>query len=274
MFIRPILTFLTLLVSTAHAATAVTENATMGASVLPQKLEGIKIEEKLGQSVSIQDLKFTNEAGTLVPLSTYFQTGKPVILSFAYYECPSLCGIVLNALTDGMKGMDWTAGNQFQVVNVSINPRETSALAAQKKAAFIDALGKPEAANGWHFLVGEESQIQALTSQVGFGYRYDEASKEYLHGAGVFVLTPDGKISRILYGIQYRPNDMKLSLVEASSGKVGTILDRIILFCYSYDPVLRKYSVVFTRVMQVASLATTLMVGIYMLLFWRKQRLS
>jgi protein SCO1/2 len=260
--------------ATSYAATSVVEKATQGSSVLPQKLEGIEIKEKLGEQLSIQDLKFTNEAGQLVSLSSYFQTGKPVILSFAYYECPSLCGIVLNALTDGMKGMDWVAGNQFQVVNVSINPKETSELAAQKKKAFVEALGKPEAASGWHFLVGEESQIQALAAQVGYGYRYDEATKEYLHGAGVFVLTPEAKISRILYGIQYRANDMKLSLVEASNGKVGTILDRIILFCYSYDPVLRKYSVVFTRVMQLASIATTLIVGIYMLLFWKKQRLS
>jgi len=274
MFKRLVLVSLTLLVSTSYAATAVSENATQSSGVLPQKLEGIQIKEKLGQSIAIQDFKFTDETGAVVPLSTYFHQGKPVILSFSYYECPSLCGVVLNGLTDGMKGMNWVAGNQFQAINVSIDPKEKSDLAATKKKAFVEALGKPEAASGWHFLVGEEDQIRGLAEQAGYGYRYDEASKEYLHSAGVFILTPEGKISRILYGIQYRPNDMKLSLVEASSGKVGTILDRIILFCYSYDPVLHKYSVVFQRVMQLAAFLTILIVGIYMLLFWKKQRLS
>lgn len=247
-------------------------HANLPASELPKELEGVGITEKLGDQVSIQDLVFTNEEGKEVPLASFFQAKKPVILTLAYYNCPALCGLVLNGLNDGMKGMDWTPGNQFQVINVSIDPKETPELAKAKKENYVRALGKPEAAAGWHFLTGSENQIKTLASQVGFGYRYDENKKDYAHGAGIFVLTPEGKVSRVLYGIQYRPTDLKLSLLEASNGKVGTILDRIVLFCYSYDPQLRQYSMVFTRVMQAGSVLMTLVVGLYLFLFWWKQR--
>jgi len=265
--LKPFFRFALVILSAVNIA-----HANPPASEKPKELDGVGITEKLGESVSIQDLVFKNEDGQEVPFSTYFQTKKPVILTLAYYSCPALCGIVLNALTDGMKGMDWTAGNQFQVVNVSIDPRETPELAKEKKENYVRALGKPEAAAGWHFLTGQENQIKTLASQVGFGYRYDENKKEFAHGAGIFVLTPEGKVSRVLYGIQYRPTDLKLALLEASSGKIGTIIDRIVLFCYSYDPQLRKYSMVFTRVLQAGALLTTLVLGLYLFLFWRKQR--
>lgn len=238
---------------------------------LPENLKGLAITEKLGESIDL-NLEFTNEQGQVVKLSQYFQSKKPVLISLAYYNCPNLCGIVLNAVLEGLKGMQWQPGKEFQVINVSIDPTEKSQLALKKKENLIRALGKPEAAAGWHFLVGAENQIKTLASQIGFGYRWDDKEKQYLHGAGIFVLTPEGKISRILYGIQYRPSDLKLSLLEAANGKIGTILDRIVLFCYSYNPQMRQYSIVLTRVMQIAAVVTTVLFLGFLGLFWWGQR--
>lgn len=225
-------------------------------------MTGIGITEKLGESVDL-NLQFTNELGQTVRLGDYFTEKKPVIISLAYYECPMLCGIVLNGVVDGLKGMDWTPGKEFTVINVSIDPKEKFDLAAAKKKNLLEALGKPEAAAGWHFLTGDENPIKTLATQLGFGYRWDEKEKQYAHGAGIFVLTPEGKLSRILYGIQYRPSDLRLSLLEASSGKIGTIIDRLILFCYAYNPVTRQYSMMLTRVMQIGAIVTTLLLGAF-----------
>lgn len=225
-------------------------------------MTGIGITEKLGESIDL-NLEFTNEVGQSVRLGDYFAAKKPVIISLAYYECPMLCGIVLNAVVDGLKGLDWSPGKEFTLINVSIDPKEKFDLAATKKKNLIEALGKPEVAAGWHFLTGEENPIKTLATQLGFGYRWDEKEKQYAHGAGIFVLTPEGKLSRILYGIQYRPSDLRLSLLEASSGKIGTIIDRLILFCYAYNPVTRQYSMMLTRVMQIGAIVTTLLLGAF-----------
>jgi protein SCO1/2 len=243
-------------------------------NVLPAALKDIGITEKLGENVAIHELQFTDEAGQKVQLSKYFQAKRPVVLALVYYACPNLCTLVLNGLVDSLKQMDWAAGNQFEVVAVSIDAREKPELAAQKKAAYLKDLNRPGQENGWHFLVGEQDSITKLASQVGFGYRYNPEDGQFAHGAALFVLTPEGKLSRILYGIQYRPQDMKLSLVEASNGGVGTILDRFVLFCYSYDPLTRKYSLVLSRVMQAGSAGTVVVFGAYMALFWRRQRLG
>jgi protein SCO1/2 len=223
---------------------------------------GIGITENMGAQIDL-NLAFTDETGKAVQLRNYFSEKKPVIISMAYYECPMLCGVVLNAMVDGVKEMTWVPGREFTMVNVSIDPREKSDLASEKKKNLVAALGKPEAAAGWHFLTGEESQIKSLATQLGFGYRWDENEKQYAHGAGIFVLTPEGKLSRVLYGVQYRPSDLRLSLLEASSGKIGTIIDRIILFCYAYNPHLRQYSMVLTRVVQLGAIVTMLLLGVF-----------
>ncbi len=225
-------------------------------------LTGVGITEKLGESVDL-NLTFTNEVGKVVRLGDFFSAKKPVIISLAYYECPMLCGVVLNALVDSLKELQWSPGKEFTLVNLSFNPKEKFELAAAKKKNLIEALGKPEAAAGWHFLTGEESQIKSLASQLGFGYRWDENEKQYAHGAGIFVLTPEGKLSRVLYGIQYKPTDLRLSLLEASNGKVGTIVDRLILFCFSYNTKMRTYSVAMYRVVQVGFVVTVLMLGAF-----------
>jgi protein SCO1/2 len=223
---------------------------------------GIGITENMGAQIDL-NLAFTDETGKAVQLRNYFSEKKPVIISMAYYECPMLCGVVLNAMVDGVKEMTWVPGREFTMVNVSIDPREKSDLASEKKKNLVAALGKPEAAAGWHFLTGEESQIKSLATQLGFGYRWDENDKQYAHGAGIFVLTPEGKLSRVLYGVQYRPSDLRLSLLEASNGKIGTIIDRIILFCYAYNPHLRQYSMTLTRVMQLGAVVTVLLLGVF-----------
>lgn len=225
-------------------------------------MTGLGITEKLGTSIDL-GLSFYDETGKVVHLRDFFHAKKPVIISLAYYQCPMLCGVVLNGLVDGLKGLDWTPGKEFTLINVSFDTREKFALAAEKKRNLIDALGKPEAATGWHFLTSEESQIKTLATQLGFGYRWNENEKQFAHGAGIFVLTPEGKLSRVLYGIQYKPSDLRLSLLEAANGKIGTIVDRIVLFCYSYNPQTRQYSVVLTRVMQAGAIVTVLILGAF-----------
>jgi protein SCO1/2 len=217
-------------------------------------------------------LKFRDESNQEVQLSRYFNHGKPVIVVFAYYECPSLCTLVLNGLVDSLKKLEWVPGKQFEVVTVSINPKDKPELAKLKKEAYLGEYGIPEAAAGWHFLTGEEAQIKQFTDAVGFAYKWDAEEKQYAHGAAIYALTPDGRISRYLYGIEFRPRDMKLALLEASNGKIGTVIERLLLFCYRYDPKTRKYSVYLTKVMQTGSAGTILIFGGYLALFWRKQR--
>ena len=261
------------LVPIAHAADgAAREHAGLPISQKPKALDGVGIIEKLGTAISIDSLKFRNEAGAEVMLSQYFRPGKPVVLSFAYYNCPGLCGVVLNGITESVRGLDWKLGERYELVNVSIDAKETSKIAADKKASYVKNLGRPEAEDGWHFLTGTAENIQRLTQEIGFGFRWVPEENQFAHGAGIFILTPAGKLSRILYGIQYRPSDLKLSLLEASNGKIGTILDRIILFCYQYDPQLRQYSLGITRVVQLGAILTTLLLLSAIAWFWFSER--
>jgi protein SCO1 len=246
--------------------------ATQGASAVPAELKDIGITEKLGESVSINELTFKDEAGNPVQLSKYFASKKPVVLALVYYECTTLCNFLLNGLNASLKPFAWTPGQEFDIVTVSIHPKDTPAIASKKKAAYVKDYGRPEAAAGWHFLTGEESPIKRLASEVGFGYRYDENEKQYAHGAAIFILTPEGKISRYLYGIQFSERDLRLALLEASQGTIGTVVDRLLLFCYRYDPHSRKYSVYLTNVMQAGAAGTTVFFGGYLAVFWSRQR--
>ena len=239
---------------------------------VPAQLKEAQIEDRAGAQVPIQELSFRDESGAEVKLSKYFGGHKPVILTLVYYECPNLCNFMLNGLVDSMKPLDWTPGGKFDIVTVSINPKETPALAATKKASYLKSYGRPEAASGWHFLTGTEDQIAKLASSVGFGFRYDEKEKQYAHGAAVFALTPEGKLSRTLYGISWQEKDLRLALLEASAGKIGTVIDRIILFCYRYNPETRKYSITLMRLMQAGGAGSVVLVGAWLTVLWRKQR--
>lgn len=242
------------------------------AGEVPYELRDVSIQEHLGATVSIDSLNFRDDFGAVVPLSKYFRQGRPVLLTMIYYECPNLCNFLLNELTHALKSFDWTPGDRFDIVTVSINPKETPELAAKKKAAYVKAYGRLESSKGWHFMTGEESEIKKLASEVGFGYRYDEREKQYAHSAAVYVLTPEGKISRYLYGIDFRPKDLKLSLLEATNGKIGNVVDRFMLFCYHYDPKTRKYSMVLTRVMQAGGAGTVMVFGGFLAAFWRREK--
>lgn len=240
---------------------------------VPEQLRDVGVEEHLGATVSLSELTFKDEGGAPVALSQYFSRGRPVLLNLVYYECPTLCGFVLKGFLEGLRKLDWTPGKQFEVVTLSINHREGAELAAKKKATYLEALGRPQAESGWHFLTGDEKAIGALAAQVGFRFKWDAAENQYAHPAVVFALTPDGRISRYLYGIEFKPKDLRLALLEASNGTIGTVIDRILMFCYRYDPMTRKYSLYLTRVMQGGAALTLLLFGGYLALFWRSERL-
>lgn len=219
------------------------------------ELNNIDVEEKLGQIIPA-DLKFVDDDGNPVTIDTYLNQGKPVVLVMGYYECPMLCNLVSNALLETMISIDWQLGKEYSVVNVSINPKEDAALAKNKKINYIKAMGIESAASGWHFLTGAEDQSKALADAIGFKYYYDEKAEQYAHPALITILTDQGKISRYLYGVEYNQNDFKLSLLEASEGKIGNTLDKIILFCYHYDPAAGGYVVFAENVMKLGGTIT------------------
>lgn len=219
----------------------------------------ITIEQKLNEQVPL-DLTFRDETGREVQLKEYFGR-KPVLLTLVYYECPSLCGLVLQGLLKSLRVINYTPGDQFEIVTVSINPKETPDLAAAKKQNFLKEYGRLDAAKGWHFLTGEEPQIRKLADSVGFRYVYDPKSGQYAHAAGIMLVTPSGKVARYFYGIEYSPRDLRLGIMDASQGKVGSPVEKIILFCYQYDPSTGKYSLAIIRLVQLASVLTALMLG-------------
>jgi protein SCO1 len=237
------------------------------------ELQRLTIDEHLGQKIPL-DMQFTDDQGQTVTLAKYFGQGKPVILNLVYFQCPMLCSFVLNGVTDAMKKMDWTPGKQFQLVTVSFNPGETSALGSAKKASYLNDLGKPGADAGWAFLVGPEASSKRLADAVGFKYFYLPEKKEYAHTAATFIISPDGTISRYLYGIEYPERDLRLALLEASEGKIGNTLDRLILYCYHYDPEAKGYVVFATNIMKLGGGIVVIGLGILIGLLWRRERRS
>jgi len=236
----------------------------------PTVLSAAGIVERLGAKIDLPSFSFKDESGTLVPLATYFGS-KPVILNFVYFECPNLCSAMLNGFMNSLKRFDWTPGDQFEIVTVSIDPREGPALAAAKKAKYLANYARPGAEKGWHFLTGTESELRRLASTVGFGYQWDEKEKQYMHSAGLFVMTPDGTLSRLLYGIDFNAKQLKLSLLEASRGKIGTVVEKLLLYCYRYDPNSRTYSFYISKIMQAGGALTVLILAVWLGLYWRRQ---
>jgi protein SCO1/2 len=240
--------------------------------VRPDLLKEVGIDQKLNLQVPL-DLTFRDEHGNAVQLSQYFGQ-KPVILSLVYFNCPMLCTQVLNGMEASMKGLPMDAGNEFTALSVSIDPSDKPVMAAVKQQMYVGMYGRPGGAQGWHFLTGNEDQIKKLANAVGFRYAYDRDSKQFAHASAIMVLTPDGKISKYFYGIQYAPRDLRLGLVEASAGKIGTPVDSFLLFCYHYDPSTGKYGVLISRLIQMGGLLTVLAIGITMLVLFRRERYS
>jgi protein SCO1/2 len=228
-------------------------------SNLPPLLRDVGIDQKLNSQVPL-DLVFRDESGNAVTLGQYFGQ-KPVVLVLAYYDCPMLCTIVLNGVLHSVKELKYNIGREFEVVTVSFDPTEKPSLAAAKKAIYVGLYDRPNAGAGWHFLTGDEPAIRQLTQAVGFRYNYDAQTKQYFHATGIMVLTPDGHLARYFYGIQYPSGNLRLGLVEASQGKIGSPVDQVLLYCSQYDPATGKYSVIVSHVLKIAALATVLSLG-------------
>ncbi len=233
-------------------------------------LKNIGIEQRLNEQVPL-DLAFCDESGKMIRLGDYYD-GKPVMLALVYYECPMLCNEVLNGLLRSLRALQFDVGKEFTVVTVSFDPRETSTLAATKKQQYLKQYGRAGAENGWHFLTGDEESIRALTQAVGFRYVYDEKSGQFAHAAAIIVTTPQGKLSRYFYGIEYPPKDLRLGLVEASEGKIGALSDRVLLFCYRYDPTTGKYGFAIMNAIRVGGALTVLCLGTFIVVMIRRGR--
>ncbi len=233
----------------------------------PAIFQRVGIDQKMGAQIPI-DRPFFDESGQTVTLQRYL--GKPVVLALVYYQCPSLCNMVLNGVLRTLKSIQLTAGDEFDVVAVSFDPRETSEMAASKKASYVKGYDRPGADRGWHFLTGAEASSKSLADSVGFHYAFDAVTNQYAHGSAIVLLTPEGKVSRYFYGIDYPARDVRLGLVEASNRRVGSPIDQVMLYCYHYDPANGKYGLVIMNVIRLAALATVAALATFMIVMLRR----
>jgi protein SCO1/2 len=237
---------------------------------LPPPPKAVGFDQNIGQSVPL-DATFKDETGKAVALGDYFGK-KPVVLTFAYFTCPMLCGLSMQGLSSSLKGMNLEPGRDFEVVTVSFDPRETSEMARAKKDTAVARYGRPATSAGFHFLTGDQPSIDRLTRAAGFRYEWDAADKQYAHAAGIVVLTPQGQIARYLFGVEYAPRDLRLSLVEASQGKLGTVVDQLLLLCYHYDPKAGRYGTFAINTMRAAGAFTLLALGALVIVITRGER--
>ena len=256
------------LVTFAFAAAALQAAAQSGPPQLPKYLQGVGIEQKLNAQTPLS-AQFTDASGRTVKLGDLLGS-RPAVLALVYYTCPALCDTILHGVVRGLRPLSIVPGRDFDVIAISINPNETPAQAAAKKKEFVAAYSRHPSPNGWHFLTGTETNIRAVADAVGFHYRYDPKTKMFFHGAGVMVLTPEGKAARYLYGVDFEPKDLKLSLVEASHNKIGSPVDAILLFCCHYDASTGKYTATVLNLLHAAAVAfLILLVGTLTILFRR-----
>ena len=249
----------------------VNPSATAPASQMPEVLSEVRFEQRLNEQLPL-DARFKDAAGRDVTLGDFFGK-RPVVLAFVYYECPMLCTQVLNGLTSSLGVLDETVGREFDVVAISFDPRETPALADGKKKSHLDRYKRPESADGWHFLTGDEAAIKAVTDAAGFHYVWDEKTQQFAHPSGIIVATPQGKLSRYFFGIEYAPRDVKFALVESSAGKIGNAIDQLLLYCYHYDPATGSYGFVAMGAVRVAGAVTVLaLVGFVVMSIRRDMR--
>jgi len=236
----------------------------------PAILSNVGITQNLNAQIP-PDLVFRDETGKSVRIGDFFGP-KPIVLSLVYFDCPALCTEVLNGELRTMKAISLDLGKDFDAVTVSFEPKDTPALAKAKRDVYAGQYGRPGAADHWHFLTGEQQSIDALTNVTGFHYAYDSSIRQYAHAAAILILTPDGRIDRYFYGVQYPARDVRLGLVEASEGKIGTLTDHALLYCYQYDPMTGKYGVVVMNVLRAAGGLTVLVLGIFMTLMFLRER--
>lgn len=235
----------------------------------PAELNEVGVTPHLDAQIPLS-LPFVDADGTPVTVRQFFDGKRPVLLTMNYSNCPMLCSLQLTGLFEGLSGMSWSIGENFQMVTVSIDPKETPERARLTKQKYMKVYGRPGAAGDWHFLTGEEKNIQALARTVGFGYRYDPDSKQYAHAAVTMVCTPDGRVSRYLNGIEYDPQTLRLSLVEAAQGKIGSAMDQAVLFCFHYDETKGRYGPAAMKIMRLGGAVTMILLGGAVAILWRR----
>jgi protein SCO1/2 len=241
-------------------------------SVVPKVLREIGFDQNLDHAVPL-DIPFRDEQGRNVRFGDYFDPHgtRPVVLALVYYDCPMLCTTVLNSLTSSLKILSLDPGKDFDIVVVSFDPREKPALAAAKRTTYLERYKRPGTEGGWHFLTGDQSSIDRLTKAAGFRYVWDAGLKQFAHPTGIMVLTPQGRLSRYLFGVEYGPRDLRFAIVDASAGKVGTKVDQVLLYCYHYDPETGRYGLLIMRVIRLAAAATVLALGLFIFLMVRRE---
>ena len=241
--------------------------------VRPADLANVGIDQRLNQEIPL-DLEFKDETGKTVKLGDYFISGRPVILNLVYYTCPMLCGEELAGEASALSMLKFTPGNEYEVVSVSFNPDETPKDAAAAKQTYIarinEHLEHKTNGDGWHFLTGQQPQIKQLADAVGFHYRRDPASGQFIHATGLMIVTPAGKIAQYYYGVEFSPKDIRLGLIEASRGNIGNVVDEVLLYCYHYDPKTGRYGAVVTNIMRLAGAATMLILGGFLIVMFRR----
>jgi protein SCO1 len=242
------------------------------AKAKPGLLSKVGIDQRLNERVPL-DLMFKDETGRDVRLGEYFGK-RPVVLALVYYECPMLCTQVLNGAVSALSVLKFDVGKEYDVIAVSINPKENPGLAAQKKQAYVERYKRPGTADGWHFLTGREENIQRLAAAVGFRYAFDEEIQQYAHGAAIEILTPQGVIAKYFYGIEFSPRDIRFGLIEASDERIGTAIDTALMLCYHYDPTTGKYGAVAVDAIRIGGVATLLALVSFVVVSLRRERAS
>lgn len=237
----------------------------------PRELTGVGVIEHMMAQVP-RDATFRDHEGNAVQIGRYFDGRRPVVLNLVYHRCPMLCSMVLNAVLRALSGTPWSVGEQYDVVTLSIDPRDTPQVAAQKRRRVLESYGRPSAARGWHFLTGTDEEVRRVARAVGFEYRFDPQQDQYAHPAVTFLLTPEGRVARYLYGIEYAATDVRVGLLEASQGRSINTVERVLLFCYHYDPQGQKYVLVAMRVMQLGGGLTALSLGALLATLWYRER--
>jgi protein SCO1 len=246
--------------------------AGMTASAIPAPLREIGFDQNLDADVPL-DTPFRDETGRTVLLGDYFGK-RPVVMVFAYYDCPMLCTLVINGLSSALKVMSLSPGKDFEIVTVSFDPRDTPASASAKKAAYLERYRRDGAAQAWHFLTGDQASIDRLTKAAGFRYVWDKDTNQFAHPTGVIVLTPDGRLARYLFGIEYGPRDLRFAIVEASAGKIGSAVDSLLLYCYHYDPMTGRYGLAIMKAMRIAGAGTVLALASFIVIMVRREKRS
>jgi protein SCO1/2 len=244
-------------VSTASAQSnnpSVNPRPGIPSSQMPSVLSKVSFDQRLNEQLPLAT-PFKDENGRAVTLGDYFGL-KPIVLAFVYYECPMLCNQVLNGLTTSLTVLEESVGRDFDVVAISFDPRETPALASGKKKSYLDRYSRPASVNGWHFLTGDDNAIQAVTRAAGFNFVWDDRTKQFAHPSGIVVATPDGKVSRYFFGIEYASRDVKFAVIESSAGRIGSVIDNLLLYCYHYDPATGSYGFVAMGAVRVGGAVT------------------